>query len=242
MHDGTMCNTGSPRRCVCAPCGWCRTPTLTSPASPAHAGPLSIILWLYGGEKEREGGILGGHFCALDVGMKFLPLRCTIAVMRTNLITHGTTHLRAWGGAYRMGSSHFLRVHDARSAIALSQSVGRLVSAAVRTGLEEVIGGGAPAAAAGKVKFLPPGRNGDMGCYEFQVMRDVAVRDNPAAAGNVREFFTRLRAKAMRAAGPIDVMTGPRAAKQVFWKVYEKEPGQGRGGRKRQRSWAEAEV
>lgn len=140
-----------------------------------------------------------------------------------------------------MGSSHFLRVQDARSAIALSKNVGRLTSAAVRTGLDEIIGGSKPAAAAEKVKFLPPGRKGDMGCYEFQVMRDVAVRDNPTVATDVREFFTRLRSKAMREAGRIDVTTGPKAAKGVFWKVYAKEPGQSRGGRKRQRSGAEAD-
>ncbi len=98
---------------------------------------------MYGGEKGKNGGIRGGHFCILDIGVKFIPLRCTVVVMHTYMITHGTMDLSAWGGAFHVASSHFLRMKDARHVTALRRGVQRLTSEAVCTGL-----GGSSAAGA----------------------------------------------------------------------------------------------
>ncbi len=52
--------------------------------------------------------------------------------MHTKLRAHETTNLQAWGGVYRVGSSHSVRMHDVQSTIALDRGVMRLTTSIKR--------------------------------------------------------------------------------------------------------------
>ena len=85
-------------------------------------GPLSIILWLHSGCGE----IHGGHFCLPSLGLKFLPMDCTILVLNAAFLKHGTAPLEvpATSGAVRLGSSLFLRVSDVQALAHLAAGSG----------------------------------------------------------------------------------------------------------------------
>ncbi len=102
---------------------------------------MSIILWLHSGLKGEKGGILDGHFVVPGIFVRLVPTDVTIVVISTADLLHGTFQLMTWGGAIRYGTSHFLRIKDARMVVNLERGVGhvreevvRSMAAAVRDG------------------------------------------------------------------------------------------------------------
>lgn len=83
-------------------------------------GPMSVICWLHGGAGEVE----GGHFCVPELGIKLLPLDCTLVVMATGALYHGTTEPKVVGSTQRVGMSLFLRPEDVKCWAALTHAAG----------------------------------------------------------------------------------------------------------------------
>ena len=71
-------------------------------------GVWSIIFWFHAG----TGQVSGGQFCFPTLGMRFMPLECTVIVLAAGAVVHGTAPIVANKGVQRVGSSHFLRVPD----------------------------------------------------------------------------------------------------------------------------------
>ncbi|GFR50624.1 hypothetical protein Agub_g12712, partial [Astrephomene gubernaculifera] len=97
-------------------------------------GPLSLILWLHGG----SGQLRGGSFCMPGLGVRLVPLDCTMVVLCTSRVWHGTAPLAASsrGGSshssansssrppIRVGSSHFIRVPDVTQLLYIEAAAG----------------------------------------------------------------------------------------------------------------------
>lgn len=93
---------------------------------------MSIIMWLHSGLKGEKGGILDGHFVVPGIYVRLVPTDVTIVVISTADLLHGTFQLQVWGGAIRYGTSHFLRVKDARMVVSLERGVGHVQEEVVR--------------------------------------------------------------------------------------------------------------
>lgn len=85
-------------------------------------GPLSVILWLPLG----VGKLKGGHFCLPSLGLRFVPLNCTLVVLAAGVVAHGSLQPASMpgGNAVRVGMSAFQRIADVQALTTLAWKKG----------------------------------------------------------------------------------------------------------------------
>ena len=85
-------------------------------------GPYSVIIW----QPAGQGNLRGGAFCVPHLGLRFIPLNCTILVLSAAVLPHGSCLPVPERGstAARVGLSAFMRTADLRVLVARSAAAG----------------------------------------------------------------------------------------------------------------------